>query len=153
MGERVPVSAGRPASAAEAAALCASLYFEPAEIRPLEGEYDASFRVADGSGRRSVLKISPSGVALRELELQVGALLGLEGLGRDTVPRLVPSKHGNTLETAVVAGEERFVRLQTYLEGVPMVTLESRPSSLMEELGAFLARLDLDLEELAGTER
>lgn len=132
----------------DAAETCARLFFRPLRVRPLVGYADANFMVTDESGARFVLKISGPDLDLESLELQVRTLRHLEACGWDSVPRPVASLSGAPWELSSVAGASRVVRMLSYVAGEQMAKLPELRRGLLESLGRFLGRLDLDLARL-----
>ena len=128
--------------------LCTRLFFRPLEVRALVGYADANFLVTDESGERFVLKVSGSDLDAAEVEFQVRTLRHLEACGWESVPRPVRSRSGSYCELEPAAGEPRLVRMLSYLEGEQMARLPQLRRGLLESLGQFLGRLDLDLARL-----
>jgi len=116
---------------------------------PLPSERDQNFVLRDSSGPRFVLKIANREEALEVLDLQNKLL---ERLGRGNTglafPRLVAAQSG--LEITPVAGEDEaayFVRLLTWVEGVPMATVQPHSAGLLRSMGAGLARMQEALQD------
>jgi Ser/Thr protein kinase RdoA (MazF antagonist) len=139
---------GNDVGSADAGRLAAATWGIKARAEPLPGWEDANFllRVDD---RRFVLKISPVGALREALEYQASMLLHLaSGELASLVPRPVPTREGRfvaAIETA--RGTRRMARLLTFLEGRPLVEIETRPPGLLSEIGATLALLDLALTD------
>ena len=131
-------------TAAEAVRLARHLYGLSLTAEPLPSERDQNFLLRDGASPRFVLKIANRDEALEVLDLQNKLLEFL--VARDTglfVPSLVPA--GSGLAIAPVPGEDGaayFVRLLTWVEGVPMAAAQPHSAMLLRSLGASLARLD-----------
>jgi len=117
--------------------------------RELPAELDRNFLIEPGDGRRFVLKVTPGVRDFEELDAQVAALELLarsELAGR--VPAIVPAAGGEFLVRREMAdGSEHWVRMVHYLEGLPLAHLSVRPTSLFEDIGGWLARLDLALAD------
>lgn len=116
---------------------------------PLAGEFDFNFLIHARDTGRFVLKVSPIDAERESLECQIAVMRHLqESPVAALVQRAVPTVTGSDL--LVVEdndGKPRWVRLVSYLEGVPLVGLDRRPPRLLEEIGATLARLDLALRD------
>lgn len=130
-----------------AAGLAAEYWGLDVAVEPLAGEFDLNFLVDAAGGRRYVLKVSPIGADRKSLECQIAVMRHLQGSPVATlVQRAVPTLTGSDLLTVEDHdGQPRFVRLVSYLDGIPLVEVNQRPPQLLEEIGAALARLDLAL--------
>jgi len=96
----------------------------------LAGEFDFNFLIHAQGGERYVLKVSP---------VDADPVAGL-------VQKAVPTVTGSELLALKDnGGQLRWVRVVSYLEGIPLVELDQRPPQLLEEIGASLARLDFAL--------
>jgi 4-aminobutyrate aminotransferase-like enzyme/Ser/Thr protein kinase RdoA (MazF antagonist) len=145
------VAAAPSFTAADAARLARDLYGLSLDAESLPSERDQNFVLRDDSGPRFVLKIANREEALEVLDLQNKLL---DWLGRSATglvfPRLIPARSG--LEITPVAGDggtAYFVRLLTWVDGVPMATVQPQSAPLLRSLGASLARMD---EALIGFE-
>jgi 4-aminobutyrate aminotransferase-like enzyme/Ser/Thr protein kinase RdoA (MazF antagonist) len=131
-------------SPADATRLAGELYSLSLTAEPLPSERDQNFLLRDGASPRFVLKIANREEALEVLDLQNKLLRFLAA--RDTgllFPRLVAARSG--LEVTPVADQEGaayFVRLLTWVDGVPMATVQPHSAALLRSLGHTLARLD-----------
>lgn len=148
----VPMTADPfPARAAvdpgEAAGLAEACFGVRGTARELPAEIDRNFLITAEDGRRYVLKVTPGNWPLDELDLQVAALEALARSGiAGRVPEVVPSIHGEKLRRCTVAdGSEHWLRMVVYLDGLPLAKLVEHPQSLLEEIGGWLAQLDLAL--------
>jgi len=138
-----------PVSRRRAGILAAEGWGLDGELEPLAGEFDFNFLIRARDGRRFVLKVSPVNADRESLECQIAALRHLQASPvAPLVQRPVSTTDGLDLLAAVDdVGNPRWVRLVSYLEGVPLVTHDRRPPGLLEEIGAALARLDLALKD------
>ncbi|MEC5344610.1 phosphotransferase [Brenneria populi] len=129
----------------EASRLARSHYGIEGQVRRLDTEKDDTFRLTDSDRRRQyILKVANPAEPAEEIDLQ-GALLNFLRQ-RDAalpVPAPVADIQGNTMARITdAAGQQRYVRLLTYLEGTPLDSVESSPR-LREQVGEVLARLRL----------
>ena len=118
-----------------------------ARAEALAGEFDFNFRIRARGGERYVLKVSPVGADRRSLECQIAVLRHLRDSSvAGLVQKAVPTESGlDLLPVEDGDGQIRWVRLVSYLDGIPLVELDRRPPGLLEEIGRNLARLDLAL--------
>ena len=127
---------------AGAAQLARELYGFESTASPLPSERDQNFLLVTTAGDRFVLKIANATEAFEMLDAQNAAMEHLSALG--LCPRLVPTTDGQQISRAPSG---HFVRLVTWVPGVPLGTCESRPDSLLEDLGAKLGQLSTALAD------
>ena len=154
---------------ADAARLARDLYGLDAAASPLPSERDQNF-LLDATGDsgtgglgtddrglgtvRYVLKIANAAEDRAMLEAQNAAMAHVAspptrlrrfgGTGRMAMcPRVLPTVVGETIGLA--PGTAHFVRLVTYLEGVPLAEVGPRSPKLFERLGRAVGRLDAAL--------
>jgi len=129
-------------SAAEAADLLYRGFKVEGLLSPLATEKDDTFRVEASDGRRYVMKIANPSEDPLEIDFQIELLLHIATVDANIpVPRLIRNVDGRTSFTKVDrAGQNRYVRLMSYLEGTP---LDSTGSNAQERfrVGAVLGRL------------
>jgi len=125
----------------EASDLAADLFGVGGRLVRLATEKDDTFRV-DAEGRRYILKVANPMEDAAELDMQV--LLLQHVARRDPelpVPRLIPDTRGRVCPGFVDrAGQDRRVRLMTFLEGTVLDTTETSAIE-RERIGEILARL------------
>src|SRR5208283_2898428 len=138
------VAAAPKFTADDAARLARDLYGLSLAAESLPSERDQNFVLKDDAGPRFVLKIANREEALEVLDLQNKLFDRLTASGTElTFPRLVAARSG--LEITPVAGQDDaayFVRLFTWVDGVPMATVQPHSADLLRSLGAALARVD-----------
>ena len=143
------VAAAPKFTAAAAARLARELYGIALAAEPLPSERDQNFVLRDEAGPRFVFKIANREEALEVLDLQNKLLERLAQNDTGLVfPRLVTGL--SSLEIAPVEGENGaafFARLLTWVDGVPMATVQPHSASLLRSLGEAIARVD---QALAG---
>lgn len=138
---------------ADAARLARDLYGLDAAASSLPSERDQNFLLVSkgdlgtrGPGTaRYVLKIANAAENRAMLEAQNAAMAHVvNSRGRVPVcPRVLPTIAGETIGLA--PGTGHFVRLVTYLEGVPLAEIGPRTPKLFESLGRAVGRLDAAL--------
>jgi Ser/Thr protein kinase RdoA (MazF antagonist) len=137
-------------SAADAGRLARELYGLDASAVPLPSERDQNFLLtvttSAAAGKdegRYVLKIANATEDRGMLEAQNAAMAHVA----DRValcPHALPARSGDLI--AVVPGGVHFVRLVTYVEGVPLAEVRERTPALFESLGRAVGRLDRALD-------
>src|SRR5258708_18147850 len=108
---------------AEAAGLALRLYGLAVEASALPSERDQNFRLQTAAGDRFVLKIANSTDDRALLDAQNAALAHV---ARRTAlcPRVVPGVDGAAVaEIASTSGARHFVRLLSWIDGVPLVSV------------------------------
>jgi len=149
-------------SVADAVRLARELYGLEAVAAPLPSERDQNFLLVSTAGTggleraRYVLKIANATEDRGMLEAQNAAMAHVAdpptrlrrfgGTGRMAIcPLALPTISGETI--AVVPGSAHFVRLVTYLAGIPLAEVSVRPPVLYESLGTVVGRLDAALAD------
>jgi 4-aminobutyrate aminotransferase-like enzyme/Ser/Thr protein kinase RdoA (MazF antagonist) len=109
---------------------------------PLPSERDQNFHLRDAAGQQFVLKIANSEETPEVLDLQNKALTFL-------------GDHDNGLEWPQVTGDQQtciadngtthFVRLLSWVDGVPFASVHPHRPELLSSLGRALARIDASL--------
>ena len=116
---------------------------EDTTITPLVSERDRNFLISTG-GEKAILKISNHKEKKGVLEFQNEALLHLESSTNLNLPKAKESKTGEYLERKVIGGEECFVRVVSYVDGVPLDDIKFKNPDLKLlhiSMGDFLAKL------------
>ena len=128
--------------AVEAVREARELYGVNAEARPLPSERDQNFLLESDRGH-FVLKYANGTEPRAMLEAQNAAMAHLA----DRVmfcPRVLASLSGDLIAQSASG---HFVRLVTWLPGIPFGSLRHRPASLLDDLGRRLGELDRALED------
>lgn len=116
----------------------------------LAGEYDLNFVIANAH-RRGLLKIAHASARLGELEFQNAVLLHIgERPGGDSaqtlpVQQMLPALSGEAIASISVAGERRYVRLLSFIEGRMLAHVSPHTPELLHSLGTAVAQVDLAL--------
>ena len=133
-------------SLSEALQFARVLYGIEADGHGLPSERDQNFHLQTVAGDRFVLKIANVTDERGLLEAQTAALAHV---ARRTAlcPRLVPGIDGGAIQAITSAGGVRhFVRLLTWVEGVPLGSVpEDHSPDLLEAVGRAVAELDAAL--------
>jgi Ser/Thr protein kinase RdoA (MazF antagonist) len=149
LGELLDVAAP-PASIAEVEALAQAAFGLGVRAAALTGERDLNFRLRDADDRSYVFKVihpaEPAGVS----DLQSRVLLHIaQATPELAVPRLIrPTDGGLEYVWQTDRHPQRRVRCLTYLAGQPLHATASGTAQ-RQNLGAFLARLDLALRDFS----
>jgi len=150
-------------SVAEAERLARDLFGVTASASPLPSERDQNFVLTSGAasgtvglgtggpgtddGRlptvRYVLKIANATEDRAMLEAQNAAMAHVTRRVA-LCPHALPTRSGDLI--GVVPGGVHFVRLVTYLEGIPLAEIGARTPALFESLGRAVGRLDRALD-------
>jgi len=129
---------------AGAARLAREMYGLDTSASALPSERDQNFRLTTTAGGRYVVEIANAAEPRAMLEAQNAAMAHVA----DRVafcPRVLPTIAGDTVGIAPDSGH--FVRLVTYLDGIPLAEAGARPTALLESLGRAVGRLDRALED------
>ena len=128
-----------------AVALGEQLYGIRASATQLPSERDQNFLLTSESGEKFVLKIANVLEDRALLEAQNAGLTYLEGR-LSYCPRIVPALSGERLSKIKSSnGATNFVRLVTYLPGVPLAEVKQHSPELLRSLGRKLGQLDREL--------
>jgi len=113
-----------------------------ASARVLPSERDQNFLLTNDAGEKFVLKIANALESRELLEAQNAVLSHLE---RKILfcPRVVASLNGERITT----NGKHFVRLMTYLPGVPLAEVQPHSPALLHDLGRKLGQLDRALAD------
>lgn len=166
-GERLPAKIwrmmpearmARAVSEQEAQRLAHDFWGIAGVVAKLPGEYDDNFHLttdgAGGRGREFVLKVMHPARTREFIDFQCSALRHLADHAPElTLPRVVSSIKDEAFVSASLAnGERRLVWMLSFVPG--KVLAEARPHSpeLLEELGAFLGKMDRALENFSHAE-
>jgi 4-aminobutyrate aminotransferase-like enzyme/Ser/Thr protein kinase RdoA (MazF antagonist) len=131
---------------AMAARLARELYGLDATASPLPGERDQNFLltpVAGSGGERFVLKIANAAEPRAMLEAQNALMAHVAAL--DLCPRLVKTTAGEAIAREPGG---HFIRLLTWVPGVPLASIADQPDELLVDLGRRLGELDRALAVL-----
>src|SRR5207253_6328197 len=110
----------------------------------LSSERDQNFRLTAAGGDRYVLKVSNRMERRATLDAQNAAMQ--HAARRVTCcQRVLPTVGGEPI--GVTPGSGHLVRLVTYLDGIPLAEVASRPPELLDSLGRTLGRLDAALAD------
>jgi Ser/Thr protein kinase RdoA (MazF antagonist) len=118
------------------------LYRIRASASALPSERDQNFLLIDSAGETFVLKIANALETRALLDAQSSALEHLRGRV-SFCQQVVPSTSGELIETV----EGHFVRLMTYLPGVPLAEIKVPSPELLRDLGRKLGQLDRALAD------
>ena len=134
----------RPEDALE---IARSLYGLHASASPLPSERDQNFLLTTEAGDRFVLKVANAAEELSMLEAQNQAMGHLAGR-LELCPRVLPSEGGDEISVwRSASGAEHFVRLVTYLPGVPLGTVRRHSEALLVDIGTKIGALSAALQD------
>ncbi|MBQ08723.1 MAG: hypothetical protein CMD96_02940 [Gammaproteobacteria bacterium] len=116
---------------------------ESSKITPLVSERDQNFLIST-KDEKTILKISNHKEEKGVLDFQNEALLHLEGSTNLNLPKVKKSINGEHLVLKMVGDEECFVRMVSFVDGVPLDDIELNNTNLKPlhtSMGDFLAKL------------
>lgn len=122
---------------AAAQEIAEELFGITAAARALPSERDQNFLLTTEAGEKFVLKIAN---ALEPRELLEAQNAVLEHLAKHVAftPRVLPSLKGERIS----ARADHFIRLVTYLPGVPLAEITPHSPALLRDLGSKLGHMD-----------
>ncbi|MBS1787674.1 MAG: aminotransferase class III-fold pyridoxal phosphate-dependent enzyme [Acidobacteria bacterium] len=136
-----------PRFAAESASqLAYELYGIRSTAAPLPSERDQNFLLPTEPGDKFVLKIANATENRAMLEAQQQAMT-LIAEQSSFCPRIMPSLTGDTIIEVRAENSNHFAWLITYLEGVPLGSVNRHSDDLLRELGRCLGQVDRALAE------
>ncbi|WGW11390.1 phosphotransferase [Saxibacter everestensis] len=128
--------------AAEAERIAGRFWGLDVRAERLASEKDDTFRLADTTGDKWVLKASNPAEPADEIDFEVSLMRHV--LAADSgvpVPQILPARDGlPVVSVEDDAGQRRLVRIMTYCVGTPLDSVDCRPSE-REQVGECLARL------------
>jgi hydroxylysine kinase len=129
-------------SAGEATEVVSSGFKVEGQLTTLATEKDDTFRVDAPDGHRYILKVAHPLEPESEVSLQIEVLRHIAIIDPGIpVPRLVPGCNGKpNLLVKDRAGQVRYARLLSYLDGVPLDRTDSNPLERFR-IGEMLGRL------------
>ncbi len=129
-------------STAQAAKYAQEIFGIQADPKALPSERDQNFLLTTQSGEKFVLKIANAteDIVLLEAQNQAMTLLHNQGV---TCPQVIHSLNGKEIEKILFESQEtHFVRLVSYLEGMPYGHVRRQSGALFLNLGAYLGSVD-----------
>src|SRR5215470_15620639 len=125
-----------------AAKLACQLFGIRASAAPLPSERDQNFLLATDDGKKFVLKLANTEESRSLLEAQNAALAHL-GEHLSLCPQVLPNLDGDAIsETKAEGGKRHLVRLVTYLPGIPLAHVTTKPIALLRDVGRKLSQID-----------
>ncbi|HSK08211.1 MAG TPA: phosphotransferase, partial [Vicinamibacterales bacterium] len=136
-------------TALQALGILRALYGREGSLEALPSERDQNFKVVAPDGAAFVLKIANGTERAEVLDFENRAIAHLARTARNlSVPRLVPTLDGG--EMGLVSGDasdaQHFVRLLTWIPGVPLALVKPHSEALLVSLGRTLAEMDRAFE-------
>ena len=131
-------------SESEALEIAQSLYRITGHLRELPSERDQNFHLRDGSGKEFVLKIA-SALELEEtLDMQNKAMEQVASRTDLAFTQRICRNVQNKGMASVVdsTGHPHFVRMLTYLPGIPLALFRPHSDLLLQNLGKALGHMD-----------
>lgn len=130
-----------------AASLAEKLYGISASATQLPSERDQNFLLETEPGERFVLKIA-NALEDREILAAQNQVMAHLGTRISFCPRIVSTLSGERMTLIESStGSTHFVRLVTYLHGVPLADVSPHSPELLRDFGRKLGRLDRELAQ------
>jgi 4-aminobutyrate aminotransferase-like enzyme/Ser/Thr protein kinase RdoA (MazF antagonist) len=147
----VPVISVGSASATAAEQIAREVFGLEGTATRLAGEYDLNFLIKSAY-KRGLLKIAHADARQDEIEFQNAVLQHMsERPGEGAAQRLpvqqaLPTLSGEDIVQISVAGEHRYVRLLSFLEGRMLAHVSPHTPELLHSLGSTVAQVDVALQ-------
>lgn len=118
------------------------------EFELLSGERDLNYRVVMPAGEKRLLKIANSAEDRQVTNFQTRAFMHIAEADPDfPLCRVLLSNEGEPeVEATNENGKKHIVRMFSWLEGVPLLSIENRPDN-PERMGEYLGRMGLALRD------
>ncbi len=142
--DQIKVQFQRPDfDAAEAKDLLGRCYGTSGALFPLVGERDQNFRLETADGRKFVVKISSAVEEEATVDLQVKVLSHVDKVAPALpIPKGCPDKDGALYSRQVLSnGQSHLVRLVTYLDGTPLLSLGPGHRSAIFQMGRLQGQI------------
>ena len=119
----------------------------------MSSERDQNFLFKNKNETKFVLKISNSKESFEVLDCQNKGLEYLESTTNLNIPKVIPDKNNQRLSQIEVNNNKHFLRVVSYVEGVPVGDASEPKSSkvLYNNMGAFLGLLGKGLKDFSHT--
>ncbi|MFW9797735.1 MAG: aminotransferase class III-fold pyridoxal phosphate-dependent enzyme [Candidatus Thorarchaeota archaeon] len=126
-----------------------SLYGLTGEFRELPSERDQNFHLMTESGEEYVLKISATSEKRENLEFQNSAMHHLTDNSTSIIsPRVQKTLAGQEIATVEASdGTSHFVRMNSYIKGRVLSSINPHSPELLEEFGRFVGFISRDLAD------
>jgi 4-aminobutyrate aminotransferase-like enzyme/Ser/Thr protein kinase RdoA (MazF antagonist) len=121
----------------------------PKKLAPLNGDRSQNFLLQVDRGRKLVLKISSDFDREESLDFENQVLLFLnQKLTGYRFPRPVPGRNEKLITSFSAADKKIYgARIFEFIEGEPLAAVKDIDLKLWQEVGTFLARIDLALKD------
>ena len=124
----------------EAGLLLQEFYNKSGKVSALQGEVDENYLVTTDEGQQFVFKVC-STTPLAEIEFQNEMLHHLSGHTTVELPQVVVSKNGQDYEKIEEAGQQKILRLLTWVPGKLYGHVNPQSSQLLASLGEACGNL------------
>ena len=112
-------------------------------LQLLQGYDEQNAVLTTPDHQRYVCKVALPGHDLSFLEAQVAVLQHLQQSPVAAgIPGVIPTRKGDPILAVQVEGQQYYIRVLSYLEGVFLVEHPKHSPHLLESLGAFLGKMD-----------
>jgi len=135
---------------AQACELLRERFAVEGELTPLPSERDQNFRVETRSGAHFVLKIAKADEERSVLELQNAMIAHLRrDLPEVDLPMIALAVDGAGISEARAGKRRYWVRLFSWVDGVPLARAAPHSAHLLTTLGHLLGRIDRSLQSFS----
>jgi 4-aminobutyrate aminotransferase-like enzyme/Ser/Thr protein kinase RdoA (MazF antagonist) len=137
-------------SSATAEQIARDIFGVDGEAKRLAGEYDLNFLIR-AAEKRALLKIAHIDARLEELGFQNAVLRHMQPSCDENVAehlpvqQVLPALSGEDCVQLHIAGEQRYVRLLSYIEGRMLAHVSPHTPELLHSLGTTVAQVDVSL--------
>ncbi|MFK3815985.1 phosphotransferase [Pseudomonas sp. NPDC089407] len=146
MPDQVLAAAPAQATDSQAEALASQFFGLNGRAKLLTGERDLNFHFACSDGRQFLLKISNPAEDPHVVDFQNKAMLHIERTDPTLeVQRVFPNLEGGYQIAVSVNGDTTFLRLFSFVEGIPLAKVRQPTLAIRSALGVSLARLGIAL--------
>lgn len=118
------------------------------ETNSLNGYDDQNFLLTATDGTKYILKIAGHENHFLHLKMQHEMMQHLaDSPLASFTQEYIPAKNGDAIINATIKGQQVYARVLTYLEGEFWVDVQSKSTTLYENLGSFVGNMDLHLKD------
>ena len=128
----------------EAKSVTLELFNISGEISSLPSERDQNFLIQTNDSKRFILKIANLLEAIENLDLQNNLISHISTIKTFNYPKLI-EKDNKTIFTYQKENKSYFIRLLTFVEGIPFAKHKPKNKTFFFQYGKFLAQLTLSM--------
>lgn len=143
-----------PFSEKQAVRFAKQIFDMNAAAQSLPGERDRNFLLKDNSGKQYVLKIANAGDNKSVLDFQNKAMQHIQRRsGECLCPHVFPAKEGDNIGIVHDSNNQPyFIRLLTFIPGIPFAEANPHSPELLYQTGEFMAKMVKALSDFSHPE-